>query len=90
VTNTPKRTPPFRQPKFEGIPTLGSTSTQKATTKGAISDNLSQVYTPCRGGSSPVFGMVGHDHTIRLPEFRGEVAEDPKKYMSICAKIWEA
>jgi hypothetical protein len=26
VTNTPKRTPPFRQPKFEGSPTIRSTS----------------------------------------------------------------
>jgi hypothetical protein len=25
VTNKPKRTPPFRQPKFVGSPTVGST-----------------------------------------------------------------
>jgi hypothetical protein len=29
ATNTPKRTPPFRQPKFGGSPTAGSTSTQR-------------------------------------------------------------
>jgi hypothetical protein len=28
ATNTPNRTPPFRQPRFGGIPTVGSTSTQ--------------------------------------------------------------
>jgi hypothetical protein len=33
--------------------------------------------------------MVGHDPTIRLPEFRGEAAEDPEKHLFICAKIWE-
>jgi hypothetical protein len=65
VTNTPKRTPPFRQPKFE----VGSTSTQRATTGGSNLGNLSQVSTPRGGGSSLVFGMVGHDPTVRLLEF---------------------
>jgi hypothetical protein len=37
VTNTPKRTPPFRQPKFGGSLTAGSTSTQGETTGGASS-----------------------------------------------------
>jgi hypothetical protein len=89
ATNTPKRTPPFRQPKFGGSPTAGSTSTQRETTGGASSGNLSQVSTPRRGGSSSVFGMAGHDPTIRLPEFRGEATEDPEKHLFICAKIWE-
>jgi hypothetical protein len=90
ATNTPKRTPPFRKPKFGGSPTEGSTSTQGATTGGASSGNLSQVSTPHGGGSSSVFGMAGHDPTIKLPEFRGEAAEDPEKHFFICAKIWEA
>jgi hypothetical protein len=90
ATNTPKRTPPFRQPKFRGSLTAGSTSTQGATTGGASSSNLSQVSTPRGGGSSSVFGMAGHDPTIRLPKFRGEVAEDPEKHLFICANIWEA
>jgi hypothetical protein len=90
ATNTPKRTPPFRQPKFGGSPTTGSTSTQRATTGVASSGNPSQVSTPRGGGSSSVFGMAGHDPTIILPEFRGEATEDPEKHLFICAKIWEA
>jgi hypothetical protein len=34
--------------------------------------------------------MAGHDRIIRLPEFKGEASEDPKKHMFICEKIWEA
>jgi hypothetical protein len=90
ATNTPKRTPPFRQPKFRGSPTVGSTSTQRETIGGASSGNLSQVFTLHGGGSSSVFGMVGHNPTIRLLEFRGEAVEDPEKHLFICAKIWEA
>jgi hypothetical protein len=33
--------------------------------------------------------MEGHDPTIRLPEFKGEVSEDPEKHLFICEKIWE-
>jgi hypothetical protein len=33
--------------------------------------------------------MVGHDPTIRLPEFRGEEVEDPKKKLFIYENIWE-
>jgi hypothetical protein len=33
--------------------------------------------------------MEGHDPTIRLPEFKGEALEDPKKNLFICEKIWE-
>jgi hypothetical protein len=69
VTNTPKRTPLFRQPNFRASPIVGSTSTQRETTRGASSSNLSQVSTPCGGGSSSVFGMARQDPTIRLPEF---------------------
>jgi hypothetical protein len=69
ATNTPKRTPPFRQPKFGGSPTTGSTYTQRATIGGASSCNLSQVSTPRRGGSSSIFGMERHDSTIKLPKF---------------------
>jgi hypothetical protein len=69
ATNTPKITSPFRQLKFEGSLIAGSTLTQRETTRGANLGNLSQLYTSRRGGSSLVFGMVGHDPTIRLPEF---------------------
>jgi hypothetical protein len=31
--------------------------------------------------------MVGHDLTIRLPEFKGEASEDPKKHLFICENI---
>jgi hypothetical protein len=69
ATNTPKRTPPFRQPKFGGSPIARSTSTAGATTGGASSGSTSQVSTPRDGGSNSVFRMAGHDPTIRLPEF---------------------
>jgi hypothetical protein len=89
VTSTPKRTQPFRQPKFRSIQTTRSTSTQGTTIGGASSGNISQVST-LRGGSSSTFRMAGHDPTIRLPEFQGEAAEDSEKHLFICAKIWEA
>jgi hypothetical protein len=41
ATNTPNITPPFRQLKFGGSPTSGSTSTLGATTRGASSGNTS-------------------------------------------------
>jgi hypothetical protein len=88
VTNTPKRTPPFRQPYFERRKIVGSTSTQGTTTGGASSGNTSQVSTP-RGCSISTFIIAGHDPTIRLPEFKGEAPEDPKKHLFICEKIWE-
>jgi len=34
--------------------------------------------------------MVGHDPTIRLPKFKGEVLEDPEKNLFIYENIWEA
>jgi hypothetical protein len=68
VTNTPKRTPPFRQPNFISSQTTGSTSTQEETTRGDSLGNTIQVSTP-RRGSILTFRMVGHDPTIRLPEF---------------------
>jgi hypothetical protein len=90
ATNTPKRTPLFRQPKFKGSPTTGSTLTKRETTREASSGNLSQLPTPCGGVNSSLFGMARHDPTIRLPYFRGEAVEDPEKHLFICAKIWEA
>jgi hypothetical protein len=87
VTNKPKRTPPFRQSNFEGIPTAGSTSTQGAITGGASPSSSSQVSTPHGGGSSSSFRMAGYDPTIILPKFQGEVAEDPEKHLFICTKI---
>jgi hypothetical protein len=90
ATNKQKRTPPFRQPKFGGSPTAGTTYTQGATTGGASSSNISQVSTMRRGGSSSVFRMAGHDPTIKLPEFQGEAAEDLENHLFICAKIWES
>jgi hypothetical protein len=87
ASNTPKRTPPFRQLRFGGSPTTRSTSTQGATTGGSSSGKTSQVYTLHRGGSSFVFRMEGHDPTIRLLEFKGEATKDPEKNLFICAKI---
>jgi hypothetical protein len=87
ATNTPKRTPLFRQSKFGGSPIAGSTSTQGAPTGGASSGNLSQVSTLRGGVSSSVFRMEGHYPTIRLPEFRGEATKDLEKHLFICAKI---
>jgi hypothetical protein len=87
ATNTPKRTPPFRQPKFGGSSTVGSTSTQATTTGGISLGNPSQVSTSRGRGSSSVFIMARHNPTIRLLEFRGEAIEDPKKHLFICSKI---
>jgi hypothetical protein len=88
VTNTPERTPLFRQPNFSGRNAAGSTSTEGETTGGASSGSISQGSTPHRGSSS-TFRMAGHDPTIRLPEFKGEVLEDPEKHLFICENIWE-
>ena len=66
VTNTPKRTPPFIQPKFRSSKTAGSTSTQGTTCGGSSSGSTSQVSTPCEGSSS-TFRMARHDPTIKLP-----------------------
>jgi hypothetical protein len=89
ATNTPKRTPSFRQPNFGKRKTTKSTSTQGTTTRGASSGSTSQVSTPHRGRSSS-FKMAGHDPTMRLPKFKGEVSEDLKKHLFICEKIWES
>ena len=90
ATNAPKRTPSFRQPKFGGSLIARNTSTVGETTGGASSGSTSQVSTPRDGGSNSVFRMAGHNPTIRLPKFQGEVAEDPEKHLFICEKIWEA
>jgi hypothetical protein len=89
ATNTPERTPPFRQPNFSGRKTTGSAPNQGAMTGGASSGSSSQVSTPHGGRSSSPFKMAGHDPTIRLPEFKGEASEDPEKHLFICEKIWE-
>jgi hypothetical protein len=86
ATNTPERTPPFRQPNFNGRNAVGSTYTQGETTGGASLGSISQGSTPHRGSSSTL-RMAGHDPTIRLPEFKGEVSEDPKKHLFICENI---
>jgi hypothetical protein len=66
VTNTPKITPPFRQPNFERRKTIGSTSTQGTTNRGASSGSISQVYT-VHGGSSSTFRMVlSSQHTLKV------------------------
>jgi hypothetical protein len=69
LTNTPKRTPPFRQLKFEGISIARSTSPTGETTEGASLGSTSQVSTPCSGSTNSVFRMAGHNPTIILPEF---------------------
>jgi hypothetical protein len=88
VTNTPRRTPSFRQVNFRRRKIVGSTSTQGKKTGGVSSRSSSQVYTLHKGGSS-TFNMAGHDPTIRLPEFKGEALEDSKKHLFICENIWE-
>ena len=47
------------------------------SSKGISLASSSQVSTPCGGGSTTNFTMVGADPTIRLPEFHGEGSEDP-------------
>jgi hypothetical protein len=89
ATNTPKRTPLFRKPKFEGSPIARSKSTTGETTGGVSPSSTSQVSTLRGRGSSSVFRMAGHDPTIVLPEFQGEAVEDLEKHLFICANIWE-
>jgi hypothetical protein len=89
VTNTPKRTSSFRQPKFGGSPIERSTSTTGETTGGASSGSTGQVSTLRGRGRNSVFRMAGHHPMIRLPEFRGEAAEDLEKHLFICANILE-
>jgi hypothetical protein len=89
ATNTPRRTPPFRQPNFRRRKTIGSTSTQGTTTKEANSGSISQVSTP-RGGIISTLRMARHDPTIRLSEFKGEASKDPEKHLFICENIGEA
>jgi hypothetical protein len=88
ATNTPRRTPSFRQPDFERRKTVGSTSTQGKTTGGANSGSISQVSTSHRGSSS-TFRVARHDPTIKLPEFKGEASEDLEKHLFVYEKIWE-
>jgi hypothetical protein len=88
ATNTPRKTPSFRQPNFGRRNIAGSTYTYGTTTGGASSGSNSQIFT-LRGGTSSKFKMVGHDPTIRLPEFKGEASEDPKKHLFIYENIWE-
>ena len=47
VTNTPRRTTPFRQPNFGRMKTIESTSTQGKTNGGASSGRISQLSTLC-------------------------------------------
>jgi hypothetical protein len=88
ATNTPERTPSFRQSNFNGRKVARITSTQATTTRGASSRNISQGSTLCEGSSS-TFMMAGHDPTLRLPKFKGEALEDPEKHLFICENIWE-
>jgi hypothetical protein len=89
ATNTPERTPSFRQPNFSGRNKTRSTYTHGAKNGGASSGSISQGSTLHRGSISPL-RMEGHDPTIRLLEFKGEASEDPEKHLFICEKIWEA
>jgi hypothetical protein len=74
MTNTPKRTPPFRKLNFSERRISGIAPNQGETTGGASSGSNNQVSTLCVGHSSSPFNMVGHDPTIRLPEFKGEAS----------------
>jgi hypothetical protein len=90
ATNTPERTPAFRQPNFSGRKKTGNAPNQGASYGGAISGSNNQLSTPHRGSSSTRFKMAGHDPMIRLPDFRGEASKDPEKHLFICEKIWES
>jgi hypothetical protein len=50
------------------------------------STSSSQVSTPCKGGRSVNFTMVGQHPPIRLPNFRG--LDDQENHLFICDKIW--
>jgi hypothetical protein len=90
ATDTLERKPTFRKSYFSGIKTTRNTSNKGASTGGAISGSNNEISTPRGGSSSTQLKMVGHDPTIRLPEFRGEASKDPEKQLFICENIWEA
>jgi hypothetical protein len=90
MTNTPERTPPFRQMNFSQRKTSRSAPNLGAVTRGVSSGSSSQVFTMRIGHSSSPFKMAGHDPTIRLHEFKGEASEDPKNNLFIFENIWEA
>ena len=87
ATNTPEIKPSFRKPNFSGRKIARNASKRGAATGGSSSGSNNQIYTLCRGSSSTQFKMVGHDPTIRVPEFRGEASKDPENNLFICEKI---
>jgi hypothetical protein len=89
ATNTPERTPTFRQLNFSGRRETRQGSNQGKSTGGESSGSNSQLSTPHGGSSSTQFKMAGQDPTIRLPEFQGEASKDPEKNLFIYEKIWE-
>jgi hypothetical protein len=70
VTNTPERTPTFRQPNFSGRGATGQGSNQGQSTRGESSGSNSQLSTPHGGSSSTQFKMAGQDPTSDYQSFR--------------------
>ena len=90
VTNTPERTPMFRQPNFRGRGLTGQGLNQGKSIGGAILGSNSKLSTSHGGSSSTQFKMAGQDPTIRLLEFQGEAPEDPENNLLICENISKA
>jgi hypothetical protein len=89
VTNTPERTPTFRQPNFSGRKTTGHASNQGASTGGASSGSNNQLSTRAEvvvQHSSKWQDMIPRSD---YHNFEGEASEDPEKHLFICEKIWE-
>jgi hypothetical protein len=84
ATNTLERTPTFKQLHFSGRGATRQWSNQGKPTRGEILGSNNQLSTQRGGSSSSQFKMAGQYPTIRLPGFRGEALEDPKKHLFIC------
>jgi hypothetical protein len=85
ATNTPKRTPLFRQLKFRGSLTARSTSTVGETTGGANSGSTSQVSTPCV--TEVAVQYLEWQDMIPLSDYQNFKEKQQKTLRSICSFV---
>jgi hypothetical protein len=90
VTKTTEEEKPIKQQVISGRRIFIVHVSSGSSSKSISVASSSQVSTPRGGCSSTNFIISGHDPTIRLPKFRGEGSEDPKKNLFICENIWGA
>jgi hypothetical protein len=88
ATKTSEEEKPVNQQVISGRMIFTGCGSTRNSSRSVSSSSSSQLSTSHEGGSITNFTMEGQDPTIRLPEFRGEESEDPKKHLFICEKIW--